>query len=45
MSVMLAKYNMSNSIVVGLVYCNYLLDSGHQESSQPFIANCMFQPL
>ena len=36
---------MTNSIAVGPVYCNYSLDSGHQESSQPFIVNCMFRPL
>ena len=37
--------NILHSIVVGVEYYNYLFDSGHQESSQSFTMNCMFQPL
>ena len=41
-----AKYTVFFcSIVVGVEYYNYLLDSGHQESSQSFTMNCMFRLL
>ena len=39
---MLTKSRLSTK-VVGVEYYNF--NSGHQESSQPFIVDCMFRPL
>ena len=40
---MLTKYT-DYTKVVGVEY-SYCFNSGHQESSQPFIMDCMFRPL
>ena len=47
--VMLAKYNIIHHDQQhsrgALCTVDYSLHSGHPESSQPFIVNCMFRPL
>ena len=37
------QLNTDYTAVVGVEYYNF--NSGHQESSKPFIVDCMFRPL